>query len=95
MIDADARLARSDFPDFNDPNKFGEGQAIVDRLTNLIGIFQKPELDFSQDRADHDDILGDACKYLMRHTARPPALSKCAELRADLPRQFNDLREAY
>jgi type I restriction enzyme M protein len=26
----------------------------------LIGIFQKPELDFSENRADHDDILGDA-----------------------------------
>ncbi len=43
LIDANARLARSDFPDFNDPNKLGEGQAMVDRLTNLIGIFQKPE----------------------------------------------------
>src|SRR5574337_1777638 len=57
-IDANTRLARSDFPDFNDPNKLGEGQAMVDRLTNLIGIFQKPELDFSQNRAEHDDILG-------------------------------------
>ena len=25
LIDANARLARSDFPDFNDPNKLGEG----------------------------------------------------------------------
>jgi type I restriction enzyme M protein len=33
LIDANARLARSDFPDFNDPNKLGEGQAMVDRLT--------------------------------------------------------------
>jgi type I restriction-modification system DNA methylase subunit len=48
LIDANARLARSDFPDFNDPNKLGEGQAMVDCLMNLIGIFQKPELDFSQ-----------------------------------------------
>src|SRR5947209_13015503 len=69
LIDANARLARSDFPDFNDPNKLGDGQAMVDRLTNLIGIFQKPELDFSQNRADHDDILGDAYEYLMRHFA--------------------------
>ena len=44
LIDANSRLARSDFPDFNDPNKLGEGQAKVDRLTNLISIFQKPEL---------------------------------------------------
>src|SRR5437867_46634 len=76
LIDANARLARSDFPDFNDPNKLGEGQAKVDRLTNLIGIFQKPELDFSQNRADHDDILGDAYEYLMRHFATESGKSK-------------------
>src|SRR6266568_8330237 len=76
LIDANARLARSDFPDFNDPNKLGEGQAMVDRLTNLIGIFQKPELDFSQNRADNDDILGDAYEYLMRHFATESGKSK-------------------
>ena len=70
LIDANTRLARSDFPDFNDPNKLGEGQAMVDRLTNLVGIFQKPELDFSQNRAEHDDILGDAYEYLMWHFPR-------------------------
>lgn len=56
LIDANSRLARSDFPDFNDPNKLGEGQAMVDRLSNLIGIFQKPELDFSKNRAEHDAL---------------------------------------
>ncbi len=76
LIEANARLARSDFPDFNDPNKLGEGQAMVDRLTNLIGIFQKPELDFSQNRAEHDDILGDAYEYLMRHFATESGKSK-------------------
>jgi len=76
LIDANARLARSDFPDFADPNKLGEGQAMVERLTNLIGIFQKPELDFSQNRADHDDILGDAYEYLMRHFASESGKSK-------------------
>jgi type I restriction enzyme M protein len=76
LIDANARLARSDFPDFNDPNKLGEGQAMVERLTNLIGIFQKPELDFSQNRADHDDLLGDAYEYLMRHFATESGKSK-------------------
>jgi type I restriction enzyme M protein len=29
---------------------------MVDRLGNLIGIFQRPELDFSKNRAEHDDI---------------------------------------
>jgi type I restriction enzyme M protein len=76
LIEANVRLARSDFPDFNDPNKLGEGQAMVDRLSNLIGIFQKPELDFSQQRADHDDILGDAYEYLMRHFATESGKSK-------------------
>jgi type I restriction enzyme M protein len=76
LIDANARLARSDFPDFNDPNKLGEGKAMVDRLTNLVSIFQKPELNFSKNRADHDDILGDAYEYLMRHFAQESGKSK-------------------
>ena len=76
LIDANTRLARSDFPDFDDPNKLGEGAAKVERLTNLIGIFQKPELDFSRNRAEHDDILGDAYEYLMRHFATESGKSK-------------------
>jgi type I restriction enzyme M protein len=76
LIDANSRLARSDFPDFNDPNKLGEGDAMVQRLTNLIGIFQKPELDFSKNRAENDDILGDAYEYLMRHFATESGKSK-------------------
>jgi type I restriction enzyme M protein len=42
LVDANARLSRNDFPDFNDPNKLGEGQERVDRLTNLVGIFRSP-----------------------------------------------------
>ena len=49
---------------------------MVERLDNLIGIFQKPELDFSQNRAEHDDILGDAYEYLMRHFATESGKSK-------------------
>jgi type I restriction enzyme M protein len=51
-------------------------QAMVDRLSNLIGIFQKPELDFSKNRAENDDILGDAYEYLMRHFASQSGKSK-------------------
>jgi type I restriction enzyme M protein len=76
LIEANSRLARSDFPDFNDPNKLGEGSAKVERLSNLIAIFQKPELDFSKNRAEHDDILGDAYEYLMRHFATESGKSK-------------------
>lgn len=76
LIDANARLARTDFPDFNDPNKLGEGKDMVEKLSNLVGIFQKPELDFTQNRAEHDDILGDAYEYLMRHFATESGKSK-------------------
>jgi type I restriction enzyme M protein len=76
LVDANSRLAKSDFPDFNDPVKLGEGQEMVDRLTNLVSIFQKPELDFSKNKADGDDLLGDAYEYLMRHFASESGKSK-------------------
>ena len=76
LVQANPRLARSDFPNFNDPEKLGEGQAMVERLTNLINIFASPQLDFSQNRAEHDDILGDAYEYLMRHFATESGKSK-------------------
>lgn len=66
----------SDLPDFNDPSKLGSGQEIVDRLTNLIAIFENKALDFSKNRADGDDILGDAYEYLMRHFATESGKSK-------------------
>ena len=49
----------SDFPDFNDAAKLGSGKEMVDRLTNLIAIFENPALDFSKNRAEGDDILSD------------------------------------
>jgi type I restriction enzyme M protein len=76
LIDANTRLARSDFPDFNDPNKLGEPKEMIEKLSNLIAIFQNPALDFSQNRAEHDDILGDAYEYLMRHFASESGKSK-------------------
>ena len=66
----------SDMPDFNDPGKLGSGREIVDRLTNLIAIFENKALDFSKNRADGDDILGDAYEYLMRHFAAESGKSK-------------------
>src|SRR5450631_3250382 len=59
----------SDMPDFNDPGKLGSGPEMVERLTNLIAIFENKALDFSKNRAEGDDILGDAYEYLMRHFA--------------------------
>jgi type I restriction enzyme M protein len=66
----------SDFPDFNDDNKLGSDKDKVDRLTNLIAIFENKALDFSKNRADGDDILGDAYEYLMRHFATESGKSK-------------------
>jgi len=66
----------SDMPDFNDPNKLGSGNEMVQRLTNLIAIFENPALDFSKNRADGDDLLGDAYEYLMRHFATESGKSK-------------------
>ncbi|PKM81033.1 MAG: type I restriction-modification system subunit M [Firmicutes bacterium HGW-Firmicutes-14] len=66
----------SDMPDFNDVTKLGSGKEMVDRLTNLIAIFERKELDFSKNRADGDDILGDAYEYLMRHFATESGKSK-------------------
>ena len=45
----------SDMPDFNDANKLGSGREMVDRLTNLIAIFENKALDFSKNRAEGDD----------------------------------------
>jgi type I restriction enzyme M protein len=66
----------SDMPDFNDATKLGSGKELVDRLTNLIAIFENKSLDFSKNRADGDDILGDAYEYLMRHFATESGKSK-------------------
>ncbi|MCM1129592.1 MAG: N-6 DNA methylase [Alistipes senegalensis] len=62
------------FANFNDEAKLGSGQDRVDRLTALIGIFEN--LDFTRNRADGDDILGDAYEYLMRHFATESGKSK-------------------
>jgi type I restriction enzyme M protein len=76
-----ARLAEAndlkgviDVADFNDADKLGKGQDMVARLTKLVSIFQA--LDFGQNRAEGDDLLGDAYEYLMRHFATESGKSK-------------------
>ena len=66
----------SDMPDFNDASKLGSGKEKVDRLTNLISIFENKALDFSKNRAEGDDLLGDAYEYLMRNFATESGKSK-------------------
>jgi len=65
-----------DVADFNDSDKLGKGKDMQDRLSNLIAIFENPELDFSKNKAEGDDILGDAYEYLMRHFATESGKSK-------------------
>lgn len=65
-----------DLTDFNDEEKLGKGKDMVDRLSNLVAIFENPALNFSKNRADDDDILGDAYEYLMRHFATESGKSK-------------------
>lgn len=62
--------------DFDDDNKLGKGKEKVDRLSNLVSIFNSPSLDFSSNRTEGDDLLGDAYEYLMRHFATESGKSK-------------------
>src|SRR5271166_6396105 len=65
-----------DVADFNNDDKLGKGKEMVDRLSNLVSIFNNPALDFRGNRAEGDDILGDAYEYLMRHFATESGKSK-------------------
>jgi len=65
-----------DVADFNDADKLGKGKEMVDRLSNLVAIFDNPSLDFRSNRAEGDDLLGDAYEYLMRHFATESGKSK-------------------
>ena len=76
-----ARLAEAndlgeviDQADFNDENKLGSGKEMQDRLSRLVAIFDS--LDFGANRADGDDLLGDAYEYLMMHFATESGKSK-------------------
>lgn len=61
---------------FNDEDKLGKGQEMVDKLSELLAIFRDKMPDFSKNRADGDDIIGDAYEYLMRKFATESGKSK-------------------
>ena len=63
-----------DQADFNDSAKLGAGKEMQDRLSKLVAIFEG--LDLSANRAESDDLLGDAYEYLMRHFATESGKSK-------------------
>lgn len=76
LAEANELKGTIDVADFNDADKLGKGKEMVDRLSSLVAIFDSPNLDFSANRAEGDDLLGDAYEYLMRHFATESGKSK-------------------
>jgi type I restriction enzyme M protein len=76
LAEANALKGVIDVADFNDSSKLGQGKEMQDRLSNLVAIFENPALNFSANRAEGDDLLGDAYEYLMRHFATESGKSK-------------------
>lgn len=62
--------------DFDDDDKLGSGKDKIELLSGLIAIFENPSLNFKNNRAEDDDILGDAYEFLMRHFATESGKSK-------------------
>lgn len=73
----DNRLQGS-LPDvsFNNPDELGTGKELVDKVSGLIGVFQNPAIDFKNNRASGDDIIGDAYEYFMMKFAQESGKSK-------------------
>ncbi len=76
LAEANGLTGVIDVADFDDPDKLGTDKEMVERLSNLVSIFEDKGLDFSSNKADGDDILGDAYEYLMRHFATESGKSK-------------------
>jgi len=62
--------------DFADETKLGKGKDLVDTVSGLVGVFQDDDLDFSNNRAADDDLIGDAYEYLMKNFATQSGKSK-------------------
>ncbi len=75
LVEANDLKGIIDIADFNS-EELGTDKEAVDKLSGLVEIFQKPELDFTNNRAGGDDILGDAYEYLMRKFALDSGKSK-------------------
>jgi len=65
-----------DSVDFDDEDNLGKGKEKQDMLSKLVAIFENPDLDFSKNKADGDDLLGDAYEYLIKHFAVESGKSK-------------------
>jgi type I restriction enzyme M protein len=65
-----------DAVDFNDDDKLGKGKDMVDRLSSLINIFSNPDLDFSKNRAEGDDLMAKTQKTLRRKQKRNSSMNQ-------------------
>ncbi len=74
LAEANGLAGVIDQADFNDEAKLGSGKEMQDRLSKLVAIFDG--LDLRANRAEGDDLLGDAYEYLMRHFATESGKSK-------------------
>ena len=61
---------------FNNADELGSGKELVDKVSGLIGVFQNPAIDFKNNRASGDDIIGDAYEYFMMKFAQESGKSK-------------------
>lgn len=61
---------------FNNPDELGKGKELVDKVSGLIGIFQNSAIDFKNNKASGDDIIGDAYEYFMMKFAQESGKSK-------------------
>ena len=61
---------------FNNPEELGSGKELVDKVSGLIAVFQNPAIDFKNNRASGDDIIGDAYEYFMMKFAQESGKSK-------------------
>jgi type I restriction enzyme M protein len=76
LFEANGLEGTMELVDFNDDDKLGSGKDKVETLSNLIAVFENPALNFKNNRAEDDDILGDAYEFLMRHFASESGKSK-------------------
>ena len=74
LAEANDLMGVINLADFNDESKLGKGKDLVERLSKLIAIFEG--IDLQANRAEGDDLLGDAYEYLMRHFATESGKSK-------------------
>ncbi len=61
---------------FQDESNLGKGKDLIKTIGKLLNVFRYSKLDFSDNRAEDDDLIGDAYEYLMKNFAAESGKSK-------------------